>query len=96
MRGEIAYAAAKGALASVTRTSADELADRGVPANTVRPGPVDTGYLSGRAYQAVAERFPGGRWATPDDPARLISWLTTDDARWITGQVIDTEGGFRR
>lgn len=96
MPGEIAYAAAKGALASITKTLADELADAGITLNTVNPGPVDTGYLSGREYQAVAERFPGGRWATPEDPARLIAWLTTDDARWITGQVIDTEGGFRR
>jgi 3-oxoacyl-[acyl-carrier protein] reductase len=40
--------------------------------------------------------FPQGRWGTPDDPARLIAWLATDDAAWITGQVINTEGGFRR
>ncbi len=44
----------------------------------------------------MRRHFPQGRWGTPDDPARLIAWLATDDAAWITGQVINTEGGFRR
>ncbi|WP_314413880.1 SDR family oxidoreductase [Streptomyces sp. DSM 40484] len=96
MPGEIAYALQKGALASVTRSLATTLAAHGVTVNTVNPGPVDTGYLTGEAYAAVASMFPGGRWGMPDDPARLIAWLATDEARWITGQVIDSEGGFRR
>jgi 3-oxoacyl-[acyl-carrier protein] reductase len=37
-----------------------------------------------------------GRWGEPDDAARLVAWLCSDDGRWITGQVIDSEGGFRR
>jgi 3-oxoacyl-[acyl-carrier protein] reductase len=96
MRNEVAYAAAKGALASITRTLADQLADRDITLNTVNPGPVDTGYAPPDAYEAVRRRFPGGRWGDPDDPARLIAWLATDEAAWITGQVINTEGGFRR
>ncbi|MDQ3788771.1 MAG: SDR family oxidoreductase [Actinomycetota bacterium] len=96
MPGEVAYAASKGALWSITATLADELADQGITVNTVNPGPVDTGYASEEARAAVATRFPGGRWGEPDDPARLIAWLTTDEARWITGQVLNTEGGFRR
>jgi len=40
--------------------------------------------------------MPQGRWGEPDDAARLIAWLCTDDALWITGQVINSEGGFRR
>jgi NAD(P)-dependent dehydrogenase (short-subunit alcohol dehydrogenase family) len=43
-----------------------------------------------------AATSPQGRWGTPDDPARLIAWLATDEAAWITGQIINTEGGFRR
>ena len=43
-----------------------------------------------------ASDSPRGRWGDPDDPARLIAWLATDEAAWITGQVINTEGGFRR
>jgi 3-oxoacyl-[acyl-carrier protein] reductase len=96
MTGEIAYAASKGALASITRTLADYLADRPITLNTVHPGPVDTGYATPEDHEIVRRHFPQGRWGTPDDPARLIAWLATDEAAWITGQVINTEGGFRR
>ncbi|MEU1572446.1 SDR family oxidoreductase [Streptomyces collinus] len=96
MPGEIAYALQKGALASITRSLATTLAERGITVNTVNPGPVDTDYLTGEYYHAVAARFPSGRWGMPDDPARLIAWLATDEAGWITGEVINSEGGFRR
>lgn len=96
MPGEIAYALQKGALASITRSLATTLAERGITVNTVNPGPVDTDYLTGEDYDAVAARFPSGRWGMPDDPARLIAWLATDEAGWITGEVINSEGGFRR
>ncbi|MFE8992170.1 SDR family oxidoreductase [Streptomyces collinus] len=96
MPGEIAYALQKGALASITRSLATTLAERGITVNTLNPGPVDTDYLTGEYYDAVAARFPAGRWGMPDDPARLIAWLATDEAGWITGEVINSEGGFRR
>ncbi|MCF0077984.1 SDR family oxidoreductase [Streptomyces lomondensis] len=96
MPGEIAYALQKGALASITRSLSATLAEQGITVNTVNPGPVDTDYLSGADYEAVAARFPSGRWGMPDDPARLIAWLATDEAGWITGEVINSEGGFRR
>jgi len=100
MTGEVAYAASKGALASITRTLADQIAERGITVNTVNPGPVDTGYAAfadqPEAHEIVRRHFPSGRWGTPDDPARLIAWLVTDEAAWITGQVINSEGGFRR
>ena len=96
MPGEIAYAASKGALASITRTLADQLPGQAITLNTVNPGPVDTGGHPPEVHEALRSRFPQRRWGTPDDPARLIAWLTTDEAAWITGQVINTEGGFRR
>ncbi len=96
MPGEIAYALQKGALASITRSLSATLVEQGITVNTVNPGPVDTDYLTGEAYQAVADGFPAGRWGMPDDPARLIAWLATDEAGWITGEVINSEGGFRR
>ena len=96
MTGEVAYAASKGALASITTTLADQLADQQITLNTVNPGPVDTGYPSPEAYEAVRRQFPQHRWGVPDDPARLIAWLVTDEASWVTGQVINSEGGFRR
>ncbi len=96
MPGEVAYAAAKAALAGITVTLADQLADEGIRVNTVNPGPVDTGYLTAEMWRTVAPMFPFGRFGAPDDPARLISWLVTDEAEWITGQIINTEGGFGR
>jgi 3-oxoacyl-[acyl-carrier protein] reductase len=96
MSGEIAYGLQKGALASATRSLATTLAEHAVTVNTVNPGPVDTDYMTGDAYATIAAMFPAGRWGMPDDPARLIAWLATDEAEWITGQVIDSEGGFRR
>jgi 3-oxoacyl-[acyl-carrier protein] reductase len=100
MTGEVAYAASKGALASITQTLADQPADRGITLNTINPGPVDTGYAAFAdqpdVHEIVRRHFPRGRWGVPDDPARLIAWLVTDEAAWITGQVINSEGGFRR
>ncbi|GGO40042.1 SDR family oxidoreductase [Streptomyces lasiicapitis] len=95
MPDELAYALQKGALASVTRSLATGLADLAVTVNTVNPGPVDTGYMTGDAYEEIAALFPAGRWGMPDDPARLIAWLATDEAEWITGQVVNSEGGIK-
>jgi 3-oxoacyl-[acyl-carrier protein] reductase len=46
--------------------------------------------------EEVRATFPRGRIGAPDDPARLIAWLVSDERRWVVGQVIDFEGGFRR
>jgi len=94
MTREVAYAVSKGSLAVATATLADALADRGITVNCVNPGPTDTGW--GLAEVDPAQPMPAGRWGEPDDAARLVAWLCSDDARWITGQVIDSEGGFRR
>jgi 3-oxoacyl-[acyl-carrier protein] reductase len=94
MAREVAYAVTKGALHQATKTLAEALIDRGITVNTVNPGPTDTGW--GLADIDPKPAMPLGRWGEPDDAARLIAWLCTDDAQWITGEVIDSEGGFRR
>lgn len=94
MPQEVAYAVSKGALAVATATLAHELADRGITVNCVNPGPTDTGW--GLAQRDPAPCMPAGRWGEPDDAARLICWLCSDEGRWITGQVLDSDGGFRR
>nr|WP_300340602.1 SDR family oxidoreductase [Actinomyces sp.] len=96
MPGEIAYATSKAALAGITPSLAAGAAEDGIRLNTVNPGPVDTGYMSPELLATLTPRFPGGRMPVPADPARLVTWLLTDDAAWVTGQVISTEGGFRR
>lgn len=97
MPGEVCYAASKAALAGITKTIAHELAPRGITVNAVNPGPVDTAsYVTDELRTSLADRFPFGRWGEPDDPARLVAWLVSPDGRWVTGQVINTEGGFRR
>jgi 3-oxoacyl-[acyl-carrier protein] reductase len=96
MTGELAYATSKGALVAITASLADALADRGITINAVNPGPTDTDYVDQATRERVATRFPAGRWGAPDDAARLVAWLCTDDAAWVTGQVINSEGGFRR
>lgn len=103
MPDEIAYATSKAALAGVTASVADDLIERGIVLNTVNPGPVNTGYLdddtsdrSAEVRHEVLAHFPGGRFGEPDDPARLVAWLVSDAGRWVVGQTLNTEGGFRR
>jgi 3-oxoacyl-[acyl-carrier protein] reductase len=93
MVGELAYIASKGALHPLGLSLAAYLAPRGITVNLVNPGATDTGYASPALYEAVLAMEPQGRWGQPTDAARLIGWLCTDDAHWITGQVINSTGG---
>ena len=95
MSDNVAYATSKAALAGATLSVADDLIDKGIVLNTINPGPVNTGYLDD-APSAVLERFPRHRIGEPDDPARLIAWLVSDEGEWVVGQVLNSEGGFRR
>jgi 3-oxoacyl-[acyl-carrier protein] reductase len=95
MSDNLAYAVSKAALAGATASVAAELADAGILLNTVNPGPVNTGYLDD-APAALLDRFPAGRLGRPDDPARLIGWLVSDEGEWMVGQLLSSEGGFRR
>jgi 3-oxoacyl-[acyl-carrier protein] reductase len=93
MPAELAYIVSKGALHQLTLSLAAHLAPRGITVNTVNPGATDTGYADEALRDAVLAREPMGRWGEPDDAARLIAWLCGDDARWITGEVINSTGG---
>jgi 3-oxoacyl-[acyl-carrier protein] reductase len=96
MAGELPYAISKGAVHQMTRSLADALADRGVTVNAINPGPVDTGWPSPELRERLVPAFPAGRWGRPEDIAAVVAWLASDDSAWITGQVLDAEGGFRR
>lgn len=95
MSDNLAYAASKAALAGATWSVADDLVSKGIVLNTINPGPVNTGYLDD-APPAVLELFPLRRLGEPQDPARLIAWLVSDEGEWMVGQVLNSEGGFRR
>ncbi|MCO5997232.1 SDR family oxidoreductase [Actinoallomurus rhizosphaericola] len=96
MSQELPYAVSKGAIHQMTLSLSDALIDRGITVNTVNPGPVDTGWADPELTRRVGRALPAGRWGRPEDAARLVRWLVSGDGGWITGQVIDSEGGFRR
>ena len=93
MPKELPYIASKGAIHQITSSLAAHLAPRRITVNAVNPGATDTGYATPEIHRSVLAQEPQGRWGEPDDAARLIAWLATDEARWITGQVIDSTGG---
>lgn len=94
MPEELPYIASKAALHELTRSLAVHLAPRRITVNCVDPGPVDTGYADAAARAAVAAASPSGRWGTPEDTARLVAWLLSDEAAWVTGQTIGSDGGW--
>jgi 3-oxoacyl-[acyl-carrier protein] reductase len=96
MPHELPYAISKGAVHQMTASLADALADRSITVNAINPGPVDTGWPTETLKEQLRSAFPTGRWGQPDDIAKIISWLASSESGWITGQVIDAEGGFRR
>jgi 3-oxoacyl-[acyl-carrier protein] reductase len=96
MPGELAYAASKGAVEAFTTSVSPTLAARGITINAVNPGPTDTGWMSEELKAVLLPQFPMGRIGGPDDAARLVAFLCRDEAGWITGQVMNSEGGFWR
>ena len=94
MTRELPYAASKAALHGITASLAAHLAPRGILVNTINPGPTDTGWATPDLVTKELGRLPLGRWGMPEDAARLVGWLATDEAAWITGQVITSDGGF--
>jgi 3-oxoacyl-[acyl-carrier protein] reductase len=94
MPGELPYIASKAALHELTRSLATHLMPRGITVNCINPGPNDTGYADDETRAEVNLLNPGGRWSAPADTARLVAWLLSDEADWITGQTIASDGGW--
>ncbi|ANF96103.1 SDR family oxidoreductase [Paenibacillus bovis] len=96
MPGELAYAATKGAISAFTRSLSRELAPLHITVNAVNPGPTDSTWMTDDIRSFLLPQFPMGRIGTPDDAARIIAFLASEEAQWITGQIIHSEGGFAR
>ena len=92
MPGELPYIASKAALHGLTKSLAIALAPATV--NCIDPGPTDTGYADADLRERVAAASPRGRWGEPEDAARLVSWLVSPEAGWVSGQVIASDGAW--
>ena len=94
-RGQVNYSAAKGALNSATKALAQEVASRGITVNAVAPGIIATA-MSESAFDAetIARLVPMKRAGTPGEVADLIGFLASDQAAYITGQIISINGGI--
>lgn len=92
--GNLPYGASKGALDRIVISAARELAPRGISANSLNPGPIDTGWMDDDVRGVLTGMQPGGRLGTPADVADVVAFLVSAKGRWITGQLLTADGGF--
>ncbi len=94
MPNDIEYIATKGAIEAFTKSFSITAGKKGITINTVDPGATDTGWMPDELYQNLKKQSPFGRVGEPEDVANLISFLASDEAKWITGQIIHSRGGI--
>ena len=95
--GQVNYSASKSALVGMARSLTRELGGRGITANVVAPGFIETDMtaeLPAEQQQAYKDSIPAGRFASPQEVARVVTWLASDDAAYISGAVIPVDGGL--
>jgi 3-oxoacyl-[acyl-carrier protein] reductase len=95
--GQVNYSSAKAALVGMARSITRELGARGITANVVAPGFIDTDMTAELPEEQQAEykrRIPAGRFASPSEVAKAVAWLASDDAAYISGAVIPVDGGL--
>ncbi len=95
--GQANYAAAKAGMIGFTRAVAREVANRGITVNAVAPGFITTNItedLPPELKARMLDAIPAGRFGTPEDVAEVIAFLASDASRYVTGQVLNIDGGF--
>jgi 3-oxoacyl-[acyl-carrier protein] reductase len=95
--GQANYSASKSALVGLARSISRELGGRGITANVVAPGFIETDMtaeLPPEQQEAYLKQIPAGRFASPSEVAKAIAWLASDDAGYISGAVIPVDGGL--
>jgi len=95
--GQINYAASKSGLIGIARSLTRELGSRGITANVVAPGFIETDMTAELPEETQAQyksQIPAGRFATPEEVARIVVWLAGEDAAYISGAVIPVDGGL--
>jgi len=93
MPTELAYAATKGGIDALTSSLSGAVASRGITVNAVDPGPTDTGWIPPDLRESLVATAPMGRLGAPQDAARLVTFLASEEAGWITGQILRSRGG---
>jgi 3-oxoacyl-[acyl-carrier protein] reductase len=93
--GSISYAASKHAIESFSRSAALEMGQYGITVNVVAPGPTQTGWLTPEQEKQIAAATPLGRVGRPEDVADVIVFLASEQAHWLTGQLLYVGGGWR-
>ena len=92
--GNLPYGASKGALDRIVISAARELGPRGISANVLNPGPVDTGWMDDETRATLTAAHPLGRLGTPTDIAAVVAFLLSPEGRWVSGQLLQSDGAF--
>jgi 3-oxoacyl-[acyl-carrier protein] reductase len=95
--GQVNYSAAKSGLVGMARSITRELGSRGITANVIAPGFIETDMtaaLPEEQQEQYKKNIPAGRFATPTEVAKVVSWLASDDSAYISGAVIPVDGGL--
>ena len=92
--GNLPYGASKGALDRMIISAARELGPLGISANVLNPGPIDTGWMTDDIRESLTGMHPLGRLGRPADVAAVVAFLVSPEGRWVSGQLLHSDGGF--